>query len=455
MNSECSSTCIKLEESTSSKRGDVVIEQFRQIPSDEIDRLCGNGPALLGIIRDSYHWADCGYASFKEFVRNECPFGLRKAQELIRIHRVFGELELTSEQLNSIEWSKAATVLRVINRDNRDSLLDALTTESLREIRQRVQRMIALQSHLEESPVHKGQVVSPGVKKSVRLVDSSSDLIDWRLPRPDESEFYVAPKVWDQICFEAAHSGCVLLVGPSGCGKSTLVEKFAQRSKRPLAKFNFGAMSDPRSALIGNTHLSRAKGTTFKKSNFVSAIESPNTCVLLDEVSRSGCDPWNIILTLLDHQGYLCLDESEDSAIIHRAENVCFFGTANAGLEYTGTSQLDKALTGRFHSVIPLDFPPFDKELAILLSGCPGLDDQDAKQMLRIAQRQRDQADEGDFLTKISTRLLLAAGRQVAGGISLVNALEFCILNHFFLDDDGGDVGERARLQQLFARFVE
>ncbi|EDL59244.1 AAA family ATPase [Gimesia maris] len=445
--------CTNLEESAISERRDVVRDELRE-SSKELNRLDGKVSELLTEVQDGRYWAGWGFKSFEEFVHGECSFGLRKAQELIRVRKIFvGELGLSSEQLESIKWSKAAIVARVINEENRDKMLDALSTESLRELRERVRRMIAIQSHLEDSLVDNEPIISSAAKKNELIAESSSDSTDWRLPRPDESEFYVLPEIWEQICHTASRGKSVLLVGPSGCGKSEIVYRFAEAAGRQLDPFNFGAMSEPRSTLIGNTHLDREKGTIFQKSRFVSAIETPNACVLLDEISRAGREAFNILLPLLDRQGYLALDESEDSAIIHRAENVCFFATANIGMEYTGASELDQALTNRFSVVIHLEFPPFEQELSILLSRCSGLVTEDAEQLLQIAHLQRQQAQEGDFLTTISTRSLIEAGHQVAGGIRLSRAFRYCILNRF--PEDGGDVGERARLQQLFARFVD
>ena len=64
----------------------------------------------------------------------------------------------------------------------------------------------------------------------------------------------------------------------------------------------------------------------------------------LDELSRAGRDAFNILLPLLDGQGYLPLDEAEDAAVVHRAPGVSFLATANLGMEYTGTEPLDLAL---------------------------------------------------------------------------------------------------------------
>jgi MoxR-like ATPase len=79
---------------------------------------------------------------------------------------------------------------------------------------------------------------------------------------------------------------------------------------RELVRFNCGAMSEPRSTLIGNTHLDRDKGTWFQPSRFVAAVQKAGTCILLDELSRAPREAFNILLPLMDGQRYLALAAS-------------------------------------------------------------------------------------------------------------------------------------------------
>ena len=258
-------------------------------------------------------------------------------------------------------------------------------------------------------------------------------------------------EVWEQLCFVASRGKNVLLTGPSGCGKSELCYRVASAAGRPIEPFNCGAMSEPRSSLIGNTHFDRQKGTWFAESRFVRAVQKTDSCVLLDEISRAGRDAFNILLPLLDAQGYLAIDEAEGAPVVRRAERVTFFATANLGMEYTGAEALDKALADRFPVVIAIDFPPRDQELTLLVRRCPGLSEQAAKHLVEVAARQRELTAEGEFIGPISTRSLLAAGEQVGAGMPIENALKYCILNRF--SSDGGDVSERAKVLQIFQRI--
>ncbi|NCX06127.1 MAG: hypothetical protein EBW68_10165, partial [Actinobacteria bacterium] len=98
----------------------------------------------------------------------------------------------------------------------------------------------------------------------------------------------------------------------------------------------------PRGTLIGNTHFSKDAGTYFNESAFVKAIQTPNTVILLDEVSRAHPEAWNILMTVLDPgQRYLRLDEAINSPTIKVHPTCAFIGTANIGSEYTSVRVSD------------------------------------------------------------------------------------------------------------------
>ena len=126
-----------------------------------------------------------------------------------------------------------------------------------------------------------------------------------------------------------------------------------------------GATQDPRSTLIGNTHFKEGE-TIFDKSPFVTAIETENAIILLDELSRAHPEAWNILMTVLDEgQRYLRLDESVNAPIIKVANGVSFIATANIGTEYTSTRVLDRALMDRFE-IIEVDILSLEQESILL-----------------------------------------------------------------------------------------
>lgn len=267
--------------------------------------------------------------------------------------------------------------------------------------------------------------------------------------RPDPKSFYVNAKVWEQLLFTMDNGGNVLITGPSGSGKSELVYLAAKALQHPIAAFNFGAMQEPRTALIGATHFDKEKGTWFAESRFVKAVKEPRGTILLDELTRDrGSSAHNILLPLLDRQGYLALDEHDESPIVKKGDKVSFVATANIGTEYTGTEALDKAMKDRMDIVIEMEWPPKQYEVKILMSRCPGLRAASAAALVDIAETQRKLAVEDmEFSEQISTRMLISAGIRIGNGMEFADAVKFSISNHF--SSEGGDSSERTQVMQI------
>lgn len=271
--------------------------------------------------------------------------------------------------------------------------------------------------------------------------------------KPKDNDFYVSNDDWEVLMYCMLNGKNVLLTGPSGCGKSELVWTAikALNKSDSFAAFNMGAMSEPRTSLIGATHFDDTRGTWFNESRFVRTIMKEGSVVLLDEITRAERGSFNILLPLLDAQGYLALDEAEDAKVIHKAKNVSFVATANVGAEYTGTDELDQALRNRFAAIIDLTFPTLDQEIEILKKRT-GVQESDAIKLCSLAKRQRDMSIvEGDFRTQISTRMLLEAAEKIVGGITMENACRYAIVNHF-PSDGGENDSERVRIRQIIQK---
>ena len=95
-----------------------------------------------------------------------------------------------------------------------------------------------------------------------------------KTPKPDDKQFYVDTEVWQQILYSLSTGKNVLLTGPSGSGKSELAYIAAKALDSHLEAFNMGAMSEPRTSLIGNTHFNKEKGTWFDESRFAKAVQN-------------------------------------------------------------------------------------------------------------------------------------------------------------------------------------
>ncbi len=392
---------------------------------------------MLSRMKRDGSWRVSGHFHFRGYVENECRLSYRLALTWIRVHDLLEAQGVSLEQLADLPWEKVTLASRVITAKNREDLLDDLKVLTIR----------ALRSKYDPSCL---EVATPEPAPSIGTPEptiSGLARMGWRVAKPHEEEFYVTEEVWEQCAYGVEHGRSVLVVGESGCGKTEVCYRIAQAMGRPLVAMNCGAMSEPRSALIGVTHLDGRRGTRFMPSRFARAFQCRMTCLLLDELSRAGPEAFNILVPALDAQGYLALDESEDASVVRRASGVAFLATANVGLEYTGTERLDRAILDRFPILIEMAFPPPVHERRVLLHRCVGLSEHDAERLVAIADRQRTLAHEGEFVGSVSTRALIAAGEQVGRGVAFDIAFKYCVLSRF--STEGGEASEQVKLLQI------
>lgn len=259
---------------------------------------------------------------------------------------------------------------------------------------------------------------------------------------------------WKFICRSAIRGRNILLQGPTGCGKSQTAFAVAKALDRPLFYINLGATQDPRGALIGNTHFSKDTGTFFNESAFIKAIQTENTVVVLDEISRAHPEAWNILMTVLDpEQRYLRMDEAVNTPTIKVANGVSFIATANIGSEYTATRVMDRALIDRFVlAEIPFLSAPEEKGLIKMVY--PSLKDSLISDLAEIAAATRLElrSDSAKISTPISTRSVMEMAGLMTDGFTLQECAEVAIYPLY--SPDGGLQSERTFIKQLVQKFI-
>lgn len=263
----------------------------------------------------------------------------------------------------------------------------------------------------------------------------------------------MADTKWKYLVRSAIRGKNIMMVGPAGCGKTQAAKSLPEATERPFFYFNLGATQDPRATLIGNTHFKDGE-TIFDKSPFVKAIETKDSIILLDELSRAHPEAWNILMTVLDEgQRYLRLDESIDSPIIEVAEGVSFIATANIGTEYTSTRVLDRALMDRFE-IIEVDILSYEQEITLLKKRFPKLDSNLIESVADIADATRKEwrSEEGKLSTMVSTRMTVRICDLLCDGFDLGEASQVAILP--FFDASGGADSERTFVKQIIQKHM-
>jgi len=259
---------------------------------------------------------------------------------------------------------------------------------------------------------------------------------------------------WKYLVRSAMRGKNIMMTGAAGSGKTMAAKALANALDRPEFYFNLGATQDPRSTLVGNTHFSKDSGTFFSESSFVKAIQTEDSIILLDELSRAHPEAWNILMTVLDPgQRYLRLDEADNSPIVNVAKGVTFIATANIGNEYTSTRVIDRALLDRF-TIIEMELLSKEKEEALLLQMYPEADKTMISNIASIvsATREEMKTEIPRISTSVSTRASVEFASLCHDGFTLEESAEVTVYPLF--DDAGGLDSERTFIKQLVQKFI-
>lgn len=258
---------------------------------------------------------------------------------------------------------------------------------------------------------------------------------------------------WKYLVRSVLRGKNLMITGPAGCGKTLAVTTVANAMERPFFYFNLGATQDPRSTLIGNTHFNKDTGTYFADSTFIKALQTENAVILLDELSRAHPEAWNILMTVLDEsQRYVRVDESPTSPVIKVANGVSFIATANIGMEYTSTRQIDRAIADRFQ-ILEMDILNKQQQMELVSMTCPTMDAKTVEILADVYNATQVEALDGSRIsTAISTRTLLAAAGLICDGFTLQEAADVCIYPYY--SNDGGLESERTYVKQIVQKFI-
>ena len=271
------------------------------------------------------------------------------------------------------------------------------------------------------------------------------------LAKPDD--FIISDLKWKYLMRCINKGKNLMFVGPAGTGKTQVVFKAAKQLDKKIFYFNLGSTQDVRSAIIGNTYFK--DGTYFEESAFVTALKTPNTIILLDEISRANPEAWNILMPVLDANiSKLRLDEKENSPVIDVADGVSFISTANIGFEYTSARMLDRALVDRF-SIVEMDTLDKEQEMKLLAMKYSKLNPQVNEALCDISFRIRMECERENskLSSTLSTRTLIEAAEMSIDDFSIDEIAELIFYPQY--PEEGGTDSERIYVRQLVQKYIQ
>lgn len=235
------------------------------------------------------------------------------------------------------------------------------------------------------------------------------------------TEPYYVPLGNEVSVFSRCHAErlAVMLKGPTGCGKTRFVEHMAWHLGRPLVTIS--CHDDLTASDLIGRFLIRHDGTAWQDGPLTRAVREGAICYL-DEVVEARQDTIVVLHALTDYRRILPIDKTGE--LVAAAPGFQLVISYNPGYQRM-LKDLKPSTRQRFVA-LDFDFPPPDREAAIVAHE-GGTDHATAHELVSLAQRLRSLRDRG--LDEVpSTRLLVAAGRLIANGISLREACYVAIV---------------------------
>lgn len=244
----------------------------------------------------------------------------------------------------------------------------------------------------------------------------------YSVPQIDRDGFFVKESDWYLLVRNILTKTSSLLTGPAGTGKTELIQLVAKKLGMEVCIYNMGTMLDPVSGLLGVHRLVQG-GSVFDYAKFTEDIQKP-CIILLDELNRAPETANNILLPCLDSRRELPVDIAgkTDQRKIAVHPDCVFVATANLGTDYSGTRQLDRAVQDRFFQ-IEVEYMDAQNEAKVLAKRC-SIELSEATVIVEAARTIRNVYSAGELSSTVSTRETLNAGRMVADGWSVLEAME-------------------------------
>jgi nitric oxide reductase NorQ protein len=224
----------------------------------------------------------------------------------------------------------------------------------------------------------------------------------------------------EEIVFKAAYRQGLSLVlkGPTGCGKTRFVEAMAYDLGRPL--ITVACHDDLTTADLVGRYLLQGDETVWVDGPLTRAVREGAICYL-DEVVEARQDTTVVLHPLADHRRQLPIERL--GVTLDAAPGFGLVVSYNPG--YQSVLKDLKDSTRQRMVAIEFGFPAPDVEEGIVAHEA-GVDGARAAELVRFGQAIR-RLETGGLREVASTRVLIAAGRLVAEGLTMREAARAAI----------------------------
>ncbi|TCJ13447.1 CbbQ/NirQ/NorQ/GpvN family protein [Parasulfuritortus cantonensis] len=236
--------------------------------------------------------------------------------------------------------------------------------------------------------------------------------------------------IGDEIAiFEAAYRNKlpVLLKGPTGCGKTRFMEYMAWRLKRPL--ITVSCHDDLTASDLVGRYLVKGGETVWVDGPLTRAVRVGGICYL-DEIVEARKDTMVVIHPLADDRRALPMEKL--GQLIEAGDEFCLAISYNPGYQSV-LKDLKQSTRQRFVAM-EFDYPTPELERRIVANEA-GVDAGLAEKLVRFAHMTRNLKGSG-LDEGASTRLLVHAGKLIAGGVAPVVACQSAVAQAVTDDPD-------------------
>jgi nitric oxide reductase NorQ protein len=252
-----------------------------------------------------------------------------------------------------------------------------------------------------------------------------------------EEPFYIPIK--DEVeLFETAYERRipVLLKGPTGSGKTRFVEymswklhnKNAQSHEDGVPLITVACHEDLTASDLVGRYLLEGDETVWIDGPIARATKVGAICYL-DEIVEARKDTTVLIHPLTDYRRLLPIEKRGE--LLEAADGFLLVMSYNPGYQ-SALKDLKHSTRQRFIA-IEFDYPPRDAEAEIIVNES-GVAPEIAQDLAKLGEKVRNLKEHG-LGEGVSTRLLIYAGKLIAGGIAPRRACQVAIV--WALTDDG------------------